>query len=784
MYRIGVFIVAACVLSLGAEAGAQTGRVTGRVIDTQGAAIVNAVVTLVSAAGSRAESRTAGDGGFVFPGVSPGAFTVQVDAAGFIRWSQPVNVSATSEPLNITLRVAGVREAVSVVGVAPVTLETPAATSSRLGLTPLETPASVFIMTGDAIRERGDRTVADAKTRAVGITMQGNPGNGGNGAAARGFVDTGSVMQLFDGDQMLVGASTVTFPFDPWIVERIEVLNGPSGVLYGNGAIGGVVNIVPRRPNPSLPQTTMRVGAGSFRTWRGAMDSTGPVGGKTSYRVAVSGNGSNGWIAGNDSSNVAFTASLRHEVRPNLSVTVSEDFGYQQPGEYFGTPTINGRVDQARRDVNYNVSDADIWFRDSWTQARVEWQPSANVRVRNGVRVLAAGRHFAGVEQYVYNPATNLIQRDSYFEAFHRQRQYGDRVDVTISSRPFGRSNTLAVGVDYDFVSFQHTNNSPFGGSSVTDLRNSTPGQFINLAGTLPKYRTHTHQTAIFAEDRLVVAPTVSLVGGLRVDRSAVERRNLLDDSVIERSYTPVSWRGGVVYSAKPSLSVYGQVATASATIRNIISSNPGQLLFDPTLGRQVEVGVKQSLGAQRVEWTLAGYHITKSKIVVPVPGLVGVAQQVGEQSSRGIEATAAINLPVGLRIDANLAVLRARFDDFSENVGGVLTSRVGNTPPSVPERSGNLWLSWSAPSAWQFRGGLRSVSRRYWDNANAFSIPAYTVIDAGVRKALTPRVAVDLFLFNLTDALYATDFYFNGFAPQWMLGTPRSAEVSLTVAF
>jgi iron complex outermembrane receptor protein len=276
----------------------------------------------------------------------------------------------------------------------------------------------------------------------------------------------------------------------------------------------------------------------------------------------------------------------------------------------------------------------------------------------------------------------------------------------------------------------------------------------------------------------------VSLVGGLRFDRYAVERRNLLDDTTVARTYTPPSWRGGGVYSVKPGLSVYGHVATATDTIRNVISSNPGQLLWDPTKGRQVEGGIKQSLQDQQVEWTVAGYHISKTKLLAPVPGQPGVMQQIGSQSSRGVEATATIHLPVGVRIEGNLAVLDARFDDFSENVGGVLVSRAGNTPPSVPERSANLWITWAAPEAWQFRGGLRSVGRRYWDSANTFSIPAYTVVDAGIHKRLTPMVAVDLHMFNLTNTLYATDFYFNAFAPQWMLGVPRSAEVALTLGF
>ena len=128
--------------------------------------------------------------------------------------------------------------------------------------------------------------------------------------------------------------------------------------------------------------------------------------------------------------------------------------------------------------------------------------------------------------------------------------------------------------------------------------------------------------------------------------------------------------------------------------------------------------------------------------------------------------------------------MLDARFDDFAENAGGTVVSRNGNTPPSVPENSANLWVTWTAPHEWVVRGGLRSVGRRYWDNANTSTIPGYTVLDGGIRKRLTRQVAIDLYLYNLTNALYGTDVYFNAFAPQWMLGVPRSAELAFSFGF
>lgn len=783
MNRVSRLIAAVFLVALtAAPAAAQADRLTGHVSDPRGAGVANASVVLTSAGPTYAVT-TNQYGDFAIDQVAPGTYSVEVEAQGFALWKESVRILVLPRPLNITLKIAGVREAVDVVGAAGMTLAAPAETGSRLGLSPMDTPASVSVLPGESVREHGTANLNDAKARAVGVTMQGNPGNGFNGLASRGFVDSSSVMQLFDGTLMQVGAMTVTFPFDPWMVDRIEVLGGPASVMYGNGAIGGVVNVVPRRPTASKG-TTVRFAGGSFDTWRGAADTSGAIGTKTSYRLDFSANRSGGWLKDTPSDSTAFSASVLHEFSPTLELTVSEDFGYQRPGNYFGSPTVDGVVDRAHRDVNYNVSDSNIWFRDSWTMAKVEWRPSPNVRVTNRPRVLIAGRHFRDVEEYVVHAVSDVVLRDSYFEAFHRQRQYGDDTEVVFSNRLFGRSNTLSAGFDYNFVSFQHTNNSPYGGASVTDLDNSTPGTFINLAGTVPKYRTHTNQASPYAEDRFVLAPKVSLVGGVRLDTYSVERTNLLDGSTADRTYTPVSWRGGAVYAVKPELSLYGQVATATDTVRNIISSNPAQLLFDPTVGRQVEGGVKQSLLDHRAEWTVAGYYIRKTKLLAPVPGSPGVQQQIGAQSSRGVEATAAINLPAGLRIEGNVAVLDARFDDFSENVNGTLVSRVGNTPPSVPEHSVNLWLTWNGPNAWQFRGGIRSVGRRYWDNANTSTIPAYTVLDAGLQKRLAHRVAVDLYLFNLTDKLYGTDVYFNAFTPQWMLGVPRSAEVALTVGF
>lgn len=771
------------VLLTAVQAFAQAGGLTGRVSDPQGGVIVGAVVTLSPVAGNARTTRTANDGSFTFEQLPAGDYTVEIEAPGFTTARQRVNIASATRTLNVPLQIAGLVEDVSVTGSAATTLTQPTLTASRLGLSLLDLPASVHIISGEAIRERGDISVAEAKGRAVGVVTQADPGNGGGSVSARGFGGVGSVMQLFDGDQLFVGAGTVTFPFDPWTVDRIEVLGGPSSVLYGTGAIGGVVNVVPRKPNPFFRENELRIAGGSFNSFRAAADSAGPITDRTAYRADLSYNRSDGWIERGTSDSTAVSASLRHEVTPTLSLTISEDFGYQNPDTYFGTPSLNGRVDESIRKINYNVADADIWYRDNWTQVKAEWTPSATFRLRSGLQVLDTQRHWKNLENYTIDPAAETVFREFYLEIFHRQRQYGNRTDALVNSRLFGRANTLTVGFDYNFVRFQHENNGPFLGESTVDLRNPVPGTFINAAGTSPRFRTRTHRVAMFAEDRFVLSPRVSLVAGVRVDRYDVDRRDLVTNGSAARAYAPASWRGGVVYAVRPALSIYGQYSTATDVIGNVVSNSPARLLLDPTVGRQVEAGVKQTFWQRRGEWTFAGYYIVKENLLAADPNNPGTQLQIGQQSSRGIETTFAISLPQGVRVDANLALLDARFDDFSQNVRGVAVSRAGNTPPNIAEQSANLWVTWDAPRDWQFRGGLRYVGDRFWNNANAGTVPGYTVIDAGVRRRLTANVAVDLRTYNLSDRLYATTYY-DSTEPQWLLGRPRSAEVALIVGF
>ncbi|MGF3027097.1 TonB-dependent receptor [Methylobacterium aquaticum] len=661
-------------------------------------------------------------------------------------------------------------------------LATPNRSGSRLDLSPLQTPASIEVIPGQKIRERGQETVQEAITQnAAGITSIGAPGNGFGAYTSRGFSGVNSVMQLYDGTRLFVGVNTVTYPFDTWNVDRIEVLRGPASVLYGDGAIGGVINVVPKKA-VAVPINAARAALGSDGVKRLAFDSGGPVGENVFYRFNISGNQANGWLNRNgEFANLAISGSLLYQATPDLAFTLSHDYGYQEPLRYFGTPLIGGRIDPRLRFQNYNIDGSLIVFKDNWTQLKAEWSPSDDIVIRNTAYRLLSDRHWRNLESYAYVPSTGLIRRSSPIEIFHNQEQIGNRLDATIKGTVFGFRNEFVAGFEVNHIDFRLRNNSPYRGENTVNPFLFAPGFFSSLDSVRPLYVSSTDQYSLFAEDRLILSDQLSLIAGVRYDAPSVRREDLVTPSAsFTKDFSALSYRFGAVYNPTPDSSLYASYATAVDPVNSLITVPLNQKDFKLSSGEQVEVGYKQLFWEGRGEFTLAGYRISKKDLLTVDPLRPTISIQVGSQSSHGVEAFASIGLWENWRIEGNLALLHAQYDDFQQSVGGVAVNYAGNRPISVPERIANLWLTWAFAPRWEARAGVQFVGETFSDFANTVRRPSYEVVNGTLDYRVTDDSRFSVRVYNLLDKIYPVA----GSANTWLLGRPRSVEVAYSVTF
>ncbi len=661
-------------------------------------------------------------------------------------------------------------------------LTTPNRSGSRLDLSPLQTPASIEVISGQKIRERGQQTVQEAITQnAAGITTIGSPGNGFGAYTSRGFAGVNSVMQLYDGTRLFVGVNTTTYPFDTWNVDRIEVLRGPASVLYGDGAIGGVINVVPKKP-VAVPVNAARAALGSDGVKRLAVDSGGPVGENLFYRLNVSGNQVDGWLNQNGNfANLAVSGSLLYQATPDLAVTLSHDYGYQEPLRYFGTPLIGGRIDPRLRFQNYNIDGSRIVFEDDWTQLKVEWSPSDDIVIRNTAYRLLSDRHWRNLESYAFIPSTGLIRRTSPIEIFHHQEQIGNRFDATVKGTLFGLRNEFVAGFEVNHIDFGVRNNSPYRGENSVDPFFFNPGFFSSPDSIRPLYRSSTDQYSLFAEDRLILTDQLSLIAGLRYDAPTVRRADLVTPSQsFTKAFNALSYRFGAVFNPTPDSSLYASYATAVDPVTSLITIPITQKDFKLSAGEQVEIGYKQVFWDGRGEFTLAGYRINKRDLLTVDPLRPQVPVQVGSQSSHGVEAFLSLGLWENWRVEGNLALLHAQYDDFQQAVGGVAVNFAGNRPVNVPERIANLWLSWAFAPRWEARAGVQFVGETFSDFANTVRRPSYEVVNGSVDYRVSDTSRFSVRVYNLLDTIYPV----TGSANTWLLGRPRSVEVAYNLTF
>jgi len=691
---------------------------------------------------------------------------------------------------------ADAESSILVIGRKDAALTAPTETGSRLGIGALETPASLAVIDGDAIRARGDISVVDAVTRAPGITTSANPGNGGTSLVARGFGGQGSVLQLYDGVRLFPVAGTITFPQDPWNIDRIEVLNGPASALYGQGALGGAVNVITKKPNSEKTEAEAEAGYGSQNSWHVAAGAGGPLGDKLSYRIDGSYRKSDGYVDRGDSKSYAVSAALRFAPTETFSLTLRDDYANLRPMEYFGTPLINGKLDTRIRHRNYNVADANFHYRDNRTLLTAKWAPSDAISISNTAYRLTSKRLFKDLESYCWIGASGdcpngyngtsgtpgTIYRTDNLGIIHDQEQIGNQGSLKWSSDFGGIRNDLVVGFDVNKIKLTYSND--FGSDlqeDFVDPFNFNPGLFFDTQGIAPRYRTRTSEYSFFAENRIRFNDQLSLVAGIRDEHDRLYRQNINPAGVVgARLFTKklrnTTWRVGAVYQPISTVSLYGQYSTGVDPLGTLTTYSGGQTAFSNAKGDQVEVGAKATFLDGRGTATLAAYKIVK-KNLLSQRTITSPIEQVGQRSSKGIEAAISIDLPQGFGIDANGTVLKAKFDDF---VSGT-TVFTGKTPPGVPEQSANLWLRWDALERFQVRAGLRYVGRSYSDTANTFRVPGYTVVDGGLSYAVTDNVAVDFRVYNLFDKDYATTTYND---EQWILGRPRSIDVSVRARF
>ena len=784
-----VSVLAATPLQAAQERSAGSGQIIIVVVDITGARVANATVRLTRGRNART-GLVASDGTLRLQDIEPGDWTLTVTREGFEPWSRRVTVSPGVIEAPVTLQIAGVSETIEVQGAARVVqdairLNAPATGGTRLDIPVRDLPVSLSLITQPLIQERGARTGMEASEIAVGVVAGLGVGSI-PGYAMRGFHGN-QVSLMRDGIRQNT-TSQSSRPIDTFLLDRVEILKGPASVMYGEGAVGGAINIVSKSPQPRLGFEGL-VSYGSFGTTQLGLGLTGPISKTLTARVDGSLTTSDGYADRSDQRLQALAGSLRWTPRSDVLVSAATTISFDSTTSYYGTPLINGAIDRRTRYINYNMRDNLARSANSWNRLDADVYLSPTWSLRNELFVATHALDWRNLEGYAYSPATNTVNTSSYFLIYRDDLLTGDRFQArgnfNVAGRPvrltsgfeLQRNDLLRGGLSDPTVRFSV---DPFNPAPIFDPRKPYVIDRDVLIGT----------AAGFTEGMIELAPSLKVIAGLRGERISLNyvvpegggASGNGPGTSGEQTYQAFTGRSGFVWSATEGLNLYGSFSRALEPTTQLVFLSAEQQFFSMSPGKQWEVGAKATAFADRLDATVAWFDVGKSDILTTsiLNGQL-FPQQIGRQVARGLEVSVSTRPTRGLTITGDLALTDAKFADFTEQAGGVNFSRDGNVPPNVPEQ---VWSLWASQQIGPFAASatVRHVGVLLGNNANTVRTGDFTTLDAGLAWRLPRGSRIAVRGRNLTDKMYSIRSVSGGSA--FRLEAPRSFDVTMSIRY
>ncbi|KQM71041.1 TonB-dependent receptor [Sphingomonas sp. Leaf20] len=693
----------------------------------------------------------------------------------------------------------------------PLKLDDQAQAGSRLGLSIRETPASVEVLTQDDLQIRGLRTAREAFNDVVGAIAGNVPGNPAV-VSLRGFAgNTVSILQ----DGVRVSASTVVQrDSNTWHYDRVEVLKGPASVLYGEGALAGVINKVTRKPVLGERHLDTLLSVGSFATVFAAGGVNLPLSSTIAVRADASYQRSDSLydVDNNDTLSAGLTASALWRPSDRLSLLVAVDhFEDRYDATYQGLPLIPGQyalrptdavtsasglvADRALRRRNYNPQGAYSGANETTIRSRLDWTIDGGWSVALDLTGYTADRAFLLADSQSFVAPTAAFPHGSFRQTYqdfrHDHRFWNARGVVGNDSRIAGLRNRFSLGIEHndtDFVSLRQT--AAAATLPAVDVRNPAvvplpSGTAIFTAGNVT-FDSGLKQSSVFVEDALNLTPRWLLVGGVRWDHMALDRATTQNATgAVDRNsptFDPVSWRAGTTWDVTPGVTLYAQYTTAVSPVSSILLASIANSRFRLTTGRAYEAGFKASTWGGRASVTGAAYRIAQRDILTRDPGNPALAVQGGRQSSQGVELSGVVAPVPALRLSGGVSYTDARYDELSELVAGVRIDRSGNRPINIPSTTVNASALFTIARSVTLGGFLRHAGAFYTDTANTIRVAGHSVLDASVSFPVAAHATLTLRGRNLTDAFYGE---YSGYpSTNVYIGAPRSFEVALATRF
>ena len=630
-----------------------------------------------------------------------------------------------------------------------------AVTATKTDTPLVETPQAISVVPAELFVRRGAQNLQETLRYSAGVAAE------SYGLDTRGenfFVRSVDPTQYLDGMRKVYNFSPVP-RVDVYTLDRVEVLRGPSSVLYGQGAAGGIINAVSKRPEAwSGGEFRGEVGAqfGSFDRTQLQADVTGALDrdGDIAARLVVVARDSGMQTDELPDDRFVLAPSISWRIGDRTDVTLMTLYQRDRSGssQQFLPVAATLLAPSGRRlDPSTFLGDKDydtLEATQSGGTLLVEHRFNDALTLRSRVRYVDADTTFQEIFPDVYsNPANpfidadgRMLNRNAYAIKPHIGILTSDN-SLQYDFRTGQLAHQMLLGVDYS--EFEQRSQSAFGMVTPVDAYDPVSTGVVAPAYSQDPDQRNT-QLGFYLQDQIRYADRVSLVLGVRRDRA--ESRT---GGSPRQTDGETTWRVGVIGDAGHGISPY---ASYSESFLPVAGFDFYTRAFEPMRGKQAEIGVKWA-PSQGALFTATAYDIVETNRQTNDPDNVLNVIQTGEIRSRGIELEGAWAFG-----DDWLVTGSAAWND-AEVTESTFEHEIGVQLSDTPKRLASLWVSKQFPlgDAAQLRVGLggRHVGPTLSTTAaGSLETPGYTLADALVSFDW-PRWSLAFNATNLFDKEY-----------------------------
>ncbi|TBT29908.1 TonB-dependent siderophore receptor [Vibrio parahaemolyticus] len=612
----------------------------------------------------------------------------------------------------------------------------------------LDVPQAVSVVTKTEMQDRGAVRLVDALDGVAGVNNTLGEGSRDQ-FMIRGFDSLNDMYR--DGmrdDGTLQSYRSLAN------VERVEIVKGPAGALYGRGSAGGIINLVTKRANGEN-FTHVKGSVGSNSQYVGQVDSSMAFSDKVNGRINLEYRQADSYVDHVDSNDFFIAPTIRVLPANGHTIDIDVEYAHQELVPYRGVPSKNGKP------VDLPVS--------TYFGGTKDYQESDSLRV-------AVDYEWRLSDQWVWNnrAAFNHIELEQ--KGTRQGKVTGNEVSQTVNNFGYDprttttlqseliwetNDNQLMLGADFNQIDIDLT---------LASDKTLPPQNIYNpVVGPTPDpgfkpFRDNTTTTTgVYVQD-VYTWGDLSVIGNVRYDSMELEQQKAgsgkekLDDD-------KVSYRAGLVYRINYDTSVYASLARSWQLPYAGIYINPKLAEFFHTDLK--EVGAKAYLLDNALMLNAALFQIDQEQPQTNVDGDVIDKIEVRHQ---GIELEARGQITKQWDISVGYSYLDAE------------DKATGKKPNDVSDHLFSLWSTYQLDDNWRLGGGVKYVGDRYAGNDEAVALGDYTTVDL-MAAYTTGRHKIQANAYNILDEKYILGAT-NGTSGLNQIGYGAPAEFMLSYGY